>query len=253
VAAGVGTVAAGRALVRQALPPVLLAALFASGAMLQTTADPSAPAERRAERLEMVERQIRGRGVDDPRVLDAMRTVPRHQFVPTAVAAYAYDDRPLSIGHGQTISQPYIVGYMSDLLEVGAHHRVLEIGTGSGYQAAVLAKLAKQVFTIEIVAALASESAATLERLGFANVRVRHGDGYAGWPDAAPFDRIIVTAAPETVPAPLVDQLAANGRMVVPVGEQRDTQWMTVLDKTAKGIVERRTIPVAFVPFTRKR
>jgi protein-L-isoaspartate(D-aspartate) O-methyltransferase len=248
LAVGIGTIAAGRA-----FASVLLAALFTAAAMLQPSAEPSTPDERRAEREAMVERQIRDRGVDDARVLEAVRTVPRHRFVPPAVAPYAYDDRPLSIGHGQTISQPYIVGYMSDLLQVAPHHRVLEIGTGSGYQAAVLARLAKEVYTIEIVAALASQAAATLDTLGFANVRVRHGDGYAGWPEAAPFDRILVTAAPETIPRPLLDQLAANGRMVVPVGEQRDTQWITVIDKTDKGIVQRRTIPVAFVPFTRKR
>jgi protein-L-isoaspartate(D-aspartate) O-methyltransferase len=220
--------------------------------MLPPLTGPAALDERREARLLMVERQIRDRGVDDPRVLDALRTVPRHLFVPPDLAEFAYDDRPLSIGHGQTISQPYIVGYMSDLLEVAPHHRVLEIGTGSGYQAAVLAQLAREVYTIEIVAPLAREAAATLERLGFANVHVRSGDGYAGWPEAAPFHRIIVTAAPESIPSPLVDQLAIDGRLVAPVGEQRETQWITVVDKTGNGIVQRRTIPVAFVPFTRK-
>ena len=252
MAAGVHIATLGRKLAGRVLAAPVLLAVSASGAMLQTSANPAAPDERRAERLEMVERQIRQRDVDDARVLDAMRAVPRHLCVPDAVSEFAYDDRPLSIGHGQTISQPYIVGYMSDLLEVAAHHRVLEIGTGSGYQAAVLARLAKEVYTIEIVAPLASEAVATLNRLGFGNVRVRHGDGYAGWPEAAPFDRIIVTAAPPAIPTPLVEQLAVNGRLVAPVGEARDTQWITVLDKTVKGVVQRRTIPVAFVPFTRK-
>jgi protein-L-isoaspartate(D-aspartate) O-methyltransferase len=172
--------------------------------------------------------------------------------VPDDLARSAYDDRPLPIGHGQTISQPYIVGYMTDLLDVLPQHRVLEIGTGSGYQAAVLATIAKEVYTIEIVPALAREATETLKQLSFKNVHVREGDGYAGWPERAPFDRIIVTAAPTRIPQPLVDQLAPEGKMVIPVGEQHDTQWMTVVEKTAKGVVQRTTIPVAFVPFTRK-
>jgi protein-L-isoaspartate(D-aspartate) O-methyltransferase len=200
-----------------------------------------------------VEQQIRARDVRDERVLDAMRQVPRHQFVPADVAAYAYEDRPLPIGGGQTISQPYIVAYMSELLKVAPGHRVLEIGTGSGYQAAVLSKLAKEVYTIEIVPELAREAAETLKALGYANVQVREGDGYAGWPERAPFDRIIVTAAPERIPAPLLDQLAPGGRLVIPVGEQHETQWMTIVEKTTTGIIQRKTIPVAFVPFTRKR
>ena len=207
---------------------------------------------RRAERLRMVEEQIEARGVKDPRVLDAMRAVPRHAFVPDQYAPFAYQDRPLPIGHDQTISQPYIVAYMSEALKVSAEHRVLEIGTGSGYQAAVLARLAKEVYTIEIVPNLARRAADTLRALGFDNVQVRDGDGYAGWPDRAPFDRIMVTAAPEEIPQPLVDQLAPRGIMVVPVGGRDETQWMTIVEKTAAGVVERRTIPVAFVPFTRK-
>jgi protein-L-isoaspartate(D-aspartate) O-methyltransferase len=207
----------------------------------------------RERRLAMVEQQIRARGVDDARVLEAMRSVPRHRFVPADLAAAAYDDRPLAIGHGQTISQPYIVAYMSELLAVAPHHRVLEIGTGSGYQAAVLAMLAKEVYTIEIVPELARDAARTLNELGIANVQVREGDGYAGWPDHAPFDRIMATAAPEKIPQPLIDQLAAGGRLVIPVGEQYDTQWMTIVEKTPAGVVQRTTIPVAFVPFTRKR
>jgi protein-L-isoaspartate(D-aspartate) O-methyltransferase len=198
----------------------------------------------------MVERQIRAEGIDDPRVLAAMRDVPRHRFVPPERAAQAYDDTPLPIGYGQTISQPYIVAYMTEALELEPHHRVLEIGTGSGYQAAVLARIAKEVFTIEIVPELAARAAGTLRELGYANVHTRAGDGYAGWPEEAPFDRIIVTAAPDHVPQPLVDQLAVGGRLVIPVGDVK--QQMTILTKTKEGIVERRTIGVRFVPFTRK-
>jgi len=220
--------------------------------MLPIAMNSAAQDDFRGRRLVMVEQQIRARDVDDPRVLEAMRSVPRHRFVPADLAAFAYEDRPLSIGHGQTISQPYIVAYMSELLAVAPHHRVLEIGTGSGYQAAVLAQLAKQVYTIEIVPELARDAARTLKELGVANVQVREGDGYAGWPEHAPFDRIMVTAAPERIPQPLLDQLAAGGRLVIPIGEQYETQWMTVVEKTATGVIQRKTIPVAFVPFTRK-
>jgi len=227
-------------------------ALFISAMMLPIAMDTAAQDDFRDRRVAMVEQQIRSRDVDDARVLEAMRSVPRHRFVPADFAAFAYDDRPLPIGYGQTISQPYIVAYMSDVLAVSPQHRVLEIGTGSGYQAAVLSKLAREVYTIEIVSALAREAAERLKALGFTNVEVREGDGYAGWPERAPFDRIMVTAAPEQVPQPLIDQLAPGGRLVIPVGERNDTQWMTILEKTANGVVQRRTIPVSFVPFTRK-
>jgi protein-L-isoaspartate(D-aspartate) O-methyltransferase len=206
----------------------------------------------RAQRLRMVEAQIEARGVKNPRVLEAMRRVPRDRFVPADVSHLAYEDSALPIGHGQTISQPYIVAYMTEVLDVQPHHRVLEIGTGSGYQAAVLSGLVKEVYTIEIVAPLAARARQTLEALGHDNVHVREGDGYEGWPEHAPFARIIVTAAPERVPQPLVDQLAPGGIMVIPVGERNSMQWMTIIEKKATGIVERRTIPVAFVPFTRK-
>jgi protein-L-isoaspartate(D-aspartate) O-methyltransferase len=207
----------------------------------------------RARRLEMVEEQIRQRGVSDPRVLDAMRTVPRERFVPPAAVDRAYEDTPLPIGSGQTISQPYIVAYMTEALGVLSTHRVLEIGTGSGYQAAVLSPLAREVYTIEIVPDLARGAANVLRELGYLNVQVRAGDGYAGWPEQAPFDRIMVTAAPDEIPQPLIDQLAPGGRLVIPVGAQGDTQWITIVDRTPGGIVERRTIPVQFVPFTRDR
>jgi protein-L-isoaspartate(D-aspartate) O-methyltransferase len=220
--------------------------------MLATLVDASAQDAFRDRRLAMVEEQIRARDVKDPRVLDAMRTVPRHFFVPDHLEAAAYNDHPLPIGHDQTISQPYIVAYMTELLKVAPDHRVLEIGTGSGYQAAVLSKLAKEVYTIEIVPELARNAAETLKTLGYANVQVRAGDGYAGWPEKAPFARIMVTAAPERIPQPLIDQLAPGGLLVIPVGERNDTQWMTIVEKTATGVVQRKTIPVAFVPFTRK-
>ena len=200
----------------------------------------------------MVENDIATRGVKDARVLAAMRKVPRERFVPADLAARAYDDRPLPIGHGQTISQPFIVAHMTEALAIQPHHTVLEIGSGSGYQAAVLAELARTVYTIEIVPELARRAAATLQSLGYRNVQVREGDGYAGWPEHAPFDRIMVTAAPSEIPRPLIDQLAVGGRLVIPVGDQSSTQWLTVVDKTAKGVTQRRTIPVMFVPFTRK-
>jgi protein-L-isoaspartate(D-aspartate) O-methyltransferase len=203
-----------------------------------------------AQRAAMVEEQIRSRGVTDAAVLEAMRTVPRHRFVPDSQQSDAYADRPLPIGEGQTISQPFIVAHMTEALGVSRTDDVLEIGTGSGYQAAVLSRLARNVYTIEIVPELARRAAATLEALGYANVHVREGDGYAGWPERAPFARIMVTAAPARVPQPLVDQLATGGRMLIPIGGRE--QWMTVVDKTPKGVVERRTIPVVFVPFTRR-
>jgi protein-L-isoaspartate(D-aspartate) O-methyltransferase len=205
-----------------------------------------------ALRARMVEQQIAARGVKDKRVLDAMRTVPRHAFVPEEIAQHAYRDSPLPIGYDQTISQPYIVAYMSEALDVQPHHRVLEIGTGSGYQAAVLSLLAKEVYTIEIVPELAARAKKTLEAQGYANVHVREGDGYAGWPEYAPFARIMVTAAPEQIPQPLIDQLAPGGILVIPVGERNAMQWMMIVQKTATGVIERKTIPVAFVPLTRR-
>jgi len=227
------------------------AVLVALTALLGPQTRPSGDA-RAPERLAMVEEQIAARGIKDARVLRAMRTVPRHLFVPPALAAAAYADRPLSIGRGQTISQPYIVAYMTEALGVESSHRVLEIGTGSGYQAAVLSLLARQVFTIEIVPELGRRAAETLAREGYSNVTVKVGDGYAGWPEHAPFDRIMVTAAPDHVPQPLVQQLKVGGRMVLPVGPVGGPQELLVLDKTAGGTVEKRTIPVIFVPLTRK-
>jgi protein-L-isoaspartate(D-aspartate) O-methyltransferase len=209
-------------------------------------------ADMREARFDMVDEQIRARGVSDARVLDAMRKVPREQFVPPDVAARAYADSPLPIGEGQTISQPYIVAYMTEVLGVSPGHKVLEVGTGSGYQAAILAELARDVYTIEIVPALARRAEQTLRSLSYSHVQVREGDGYAGWPEQAPFDRIMVTAAPEEIPKPLIEQLAPGGRLVTPVGAQGQTQWITIVEKTDRGVTERRTIPVQFVPFTRK-
>jgi protein-L-isoaspartate(D-aspartate) O-methyltransferase len=230
----------------------LLLLLTLIGCAVMSNGDAAAPqdetfAKRRAE---MVETQIRNRGISDARVLDALRDVPRHRFVPDEHVDSAYSDYPLPIGHGQTISQPYIVGFMSEALRVDPDDRVLEIGTGSGYQAAVLGKLAKEVFTIEIVPELATRSAEVLKELGYDNVQTRSGDGYAGWPEAAPFDAIIVTAAPDHIPQPLIDQLKNGGRLVVPVG--RFEQDLLVMTKTDDGLREEARLPVRFVPLTRK-
>ncbi len=199
-------------------------------------------------RHRMVAGQIRARGVTDPRVLDAMARVPRHLFVPDAVRAQAYDDYPLPIGEQQTISQPYIVALMTSLLELDGDERVLEIGTGSGYQAAVLAELAREVYTIEILEPLSAQAQKALAGLGYQNIRFRVGDGWSGWPEAAPFDDIIVTAAPEKIPQPLLDQLKVGGRLVIPVGSF--FQDLLVLTKTATGLEKRNVIPVRFVPMT---
>lgn len=201
-------------------------------------------------RRRMVERQIAGRGVTDDRVLEAMRRVPRHRFVPPGVREAAYDDRPLPIGLDQTISQPFIVAYMTEQLQVEPGQKVLEIGTGSGYQAAVLAEIGTRVYTMEILPELAARARTVLEELGYERVEVRAGNGYLGWPELAPFDRIIVTAAPPEVPPALVEQLAVGGRMVLPVGT--GIQEILVITKTPDGIVQQRTIPVRFVPMTGK-
>jgi len=201
-------------------------------------------------RREMVDAQIRARDVRSEAVLQAMARVPRHLFVPDAMRAHAYEDRPLPIGQGQTISQPYIVGYMTDALQLEPGHTVLEIGTGSGYQAAVLAEIAKHVYSIEIVPELAERARRALAEAGYRNVDVRTGNGYLGWPDRAPFDRIIVTAAPPEIPKALVDQLATGGIMVAPVGT--GYQEIVVISKTPQGVTEKRTIAVRFVPMIQK-
>ncbi len=185
------------------------------------------------------------------RVLEAVSRVARNEFVPAEFADAAYQDRPLPIGHGQTISQPYIVALMTELAKVDPADVVLEVGTGSGYQAAILSRLARRVYTIEIVEALAREAAGRLERLGFSNVEVKVGDGYKGWPAHAPFDAIVVTAAPEQIPAPLIEQLAPGGRLVIPVGPRDAVQRLTVVEKNAEGLITKREVtPVRFVPLT---
>jgi len=201
-----------------------------------------------AERERMVSLQVAARGVRDARVLDALRAVPRHLFVPEAVRPYAYEDNPLPIGEGQTISQPYIVAVMTEMLKVQPGARVLEVGTGSGYQAAVLAAMGVEVFTIEIVEPLGIQARTRLAELGHERVHVRIGDGYRGWPEEAPFDGIIVTAAPDHVPAPLVEQLREGGRLVIPVG--RVEQNLLAIVRTARGLEEVERLPVRFVPMT---
>lgn len=196
----------------------------------------------------MVEEQIRQRGVTDTRVLAAMEAVPRDRFIPPAARSQAYDDGPVAIGYNQTISQPYIVAYMTEVLDVRDSHRVLEIGTGSGYQAAVLATLAREVWTIEIVPELAASAMVTLRDLGFTNVHVRLGDGYSGWPEQAPFDRIMVTAAAEAIPDELVKELADNGVMILPLGPHDGTQRLIKLTKTKDGLRQEDLIDVRFVP-----
>lgn len=214
--------------------------------------EPTQDADVGRQRERMVESQIRRRGVVDDRVLAAMRRVPRHEFVPDAQKPNAYDDTPLPIGHGQTISQPYIVAYMTEALELAPGHRVLEIGTGSGYQAAVLAELVREVYTIEIVDALAASARATFLRLGYRNIHARAGDGYAGWPDVAPFDRIILTAAPPALPQALVDQLAVGGILIAPVGPTDGRQVLTVVRRTDAGVTREDTLDVRFVPMVRE-
>lgn len=199
-------------------------------------------------RHEMVATQLRDRGIEDARVLAAMEKVPRHEFVPLEMRSEAYNDRPLPIGHGQTISQPYIVALMTELLGINAQSRVLEIGTGSGYQAAVLAELVSEVYTIELIPELARQAAETLARLGYKNVHGKAADGYLGWPEAAPFDAIIVTCAPDNVPPKLVEQLREGGRLVVPVGEAGTTQQLVVLEKINGEIRQKSVAPVRFVP-----
>lgn len=204
-------------------------------------------------RNEMVQTQIVARGISNSRVLRAMRKVPRHLFVPLEYQNDAYGDYPLPIGHGQTISQPYIVAYMTEVAQPDNKKKVLEIGTGSGYQAAVLAEIADTVYTIEIVNELAAESSARLKKLGYNNIVVRAGDGYYGWSRHAPFDIIIVTAAAEEIPQPLIDQLAENGRLVIPVGKSFDLQDLILLVKKNGKLEKKRLAPVRFVPFRRSK
>jgi protein-L-isoaspartate(D-aspartate) O-methyltransferase len=210
---------------------------------------PATDDELQSRRERMVETQVRARGIDDRLVLDAMRRVERHRFVREADRELAYGDHPLDIGSGQTISQPYIVGYMTAALAIGRDSRVLEIGTGSAYQTAVLAEIAREVYSIEVVPEHATRATQLLNELGFRNVHVRLGDGYDGWPEAAPFDGIIVTAAPDHIPEPLVAQLRVGARLVVPVGV--GYQDLLVLTRTEEGLHEEDRLAVRFVPLVR--
>jgi len=224
--------------------PLVATLALSCGALPATSGGPDRAREA------MVAAQIEQRGVRDARTLAAMRTVPRHLFVPPALQAEAYADHPLPIGHDQTISQPYIVAFMTEALGLRGGETVLEVGTGSGYQAAVLAEIAARVYTIEIVAPLAEEARERLKRLGYRNVEVRAGDGYAGWPEKAPFDAVMVTAAAPRVPEPLKQQLKDGGRLVIPVGDE--SQELVVLTRTGTAYVEDRVLPVRFVPMTGK-
>lgn len=202
-------------------------------------------------REQMVKNQIEARGITDPEIIRAMKKVPRHLLVPEDQREYAYEDRPLPIGEGQTISQPYIVAYMTDLISPKKYMKVLEIGTGSGYQAAVLAEIVKEVYTIEILENLGIRAKKDLDKLGYTNIHSRIGDGYQGWPEQYPFDAIIVTAAAEKVPQPLIDQLREGGSMVIPVGESGKVQDLLLIRKIKGQIKTTNLGPVRFVPFTR--
>jgi protein-L-isoaspartate(D-aspartate) O-methyltransferase len=236
---------------------ILSSLLLALSLVLDASAEDPAEAEFRLQREKMVKEQISDAPdyrdpVKDPRVLTAMRTVPRHRFVEKKLQSAAYGDFPLPIGYGQTISQPYIVALMTEMLEVKPDHKVLEVGAGSGYQAAILSLLVKEVYTIEIVEALALQSEERLKSLKVANVRVRVGDGYYGWEEVAPFDRIIVTCAASLVPPPLLKQLKPGGKMCIPVGAAYSVQYLTMVEKSETGtITMRKSIPVRFVPLTR--
>lgn len=208
--------------------------------------------DRADERIDMVRTQIEQRGIDDPTTLQAMRTVPRHLFVPSHLQSHAYDDRPLPIGHGQTISQPYIVAFMTALLEPGPGRRILEIGTGSGYQAAVLAATGAEVYSVEIVEALAESARDSITRSGCTSIKLRCGDGYFGWEEAGPFHAIIVTAAAESIPPRLLGQLRKDGRLIIPVGPPLGSQYLVLVTKEDGKARTQRLLPVRFVPFTRK-
>lgn len=229
--------------------PIVAALWFGLFGCVQTpvAADPD------LARRVMVRTQLEQRDITSPRVLEAMRTVPRHEFVPEALRERSYEDTALPIGHGQTISQPYIVALMTQHLAPEPNDRVLEIGTGSGYQTAVLSRLVKEVYSVEIVEPLARQAAADLQRLGFNNVHVNADDGYKGWPEHAPFDSIIVTCAPDHVPQPLVEQLREGGRMAIPVGERGRVQKFYLFRKKEGQLEQQQVLAVQFVPMTRSR
>jgi protein-L-isoaspartate(D-aspartate) O-methyltransferase len=231
---------------RNALALPFLAAALVAGCTMNAS-EAQTEEEYAKARARMVHEQLAPRGVRDERVLAAMGKVPRHELVPAERREYAYEDRPLPIGYGQTISQPYVVAAMSEAVLLTKGEKVLEVGTGSGYQAAVLAEIGAEVYTIELEEALAKRAAADLARLGYRNVHVRHGDGYRGWPEEAPFDAIVVTAAPDHVPQPLIDQLAPGGHLVIPVGKM--FQELVLLSRDEKGEIQRKSLfGVRFVP-----
>jgi protein-L-isoaspartate(D-aspartate) O-methyltransferase len=229
---------------RKLSPWLVVAALAAAGCHHKTVST----SEFAAERQKMVQEQLKSRGIHDDRVLAALAKVPREAFVPENMRAQSYADSALPIGHDQTISQPFIVAYMTEQLRLQPTDRVLEIGTGSGYQAAVLAELAKDVYTIEIVEPLAKDASARLARLGYDNAHAKIGDGFQGWPEVAPFDAIIVTCAPDKVPQPLTQQLKEGGRMIIPVGTGMMDQQLYLLEKTNGELAQRAILPVRFVP-----
>ena len=197
--------------------------------------------------------QIENRGIDHKSTLDAMLKVPRHLFVPEKLKDEAYDDNPIPIGFGQTISQPYIVAYMTAVIEPRTHHKILEIGTGSGYQAAILAEIVKEVYTIEIVEELFSSAKKRIENLKYKNIKLKYADGYYGWQEAAPFDAIVVTAAAEYIPPPLLEQLKDGGKMIIPIGTPFLNQNLILVEKSGKDFTTKSLLPVRFVPFTRKK
>ncbi len=239
-------------MIRNAISALLLIAMMGADAHAQDIH--ALPRKAMLDDIVALTRETRfetGRGALGERVLAAMNKVARHRFVPPDMVRHAYDNRPLPIGRGQTISQPFIVALMTDLLDLKLEHKVLEVGTGSGYQAAVLGELAREVYTIEIVESLAREAGARLETLGYKNVYARSGDGYQGWPEQAPFDAIMVTAGAREVPPPLVQQLKPGGKLVIPVGPQSTAQQLLVIEKDAAGkSTTRQVLAVRFVPLT---
>lgn len=239
---GAHTMTHGRAAAASLAAPILVCVITVTGEGQLRPSGRSPDEQRQA----MLATQITARGITNLLVLKAMRDVPRHLFVPEAQRAHAYEDRALPVGEGQTISQPYIVALMTELARVEPGHKVLEVGTGSGYQAAILAQMGARVYTIEIIPALAQRARTALDSVGYRNIEYRVGDGYRGWPDAAPFDAILVTAAPDHVPQPLVDQLVIGGRLILPVGAS--SQTLMVITRTGEGTRSERTIPVLFVP-----
>jgi len=239
-------------MIKSLIPFLLFSFLSATIAVPHLNGD-TTPDPFEKNRKQMVKMQIKRRGINDIDVLHAMATVPRHLFVVKHLYRQAYDDGPLPIGHGQTISQPFIVAFMSQIIHIKPGQRVLEIGTGSGYQAAILAEMTDHVYTMEIVPPLAQSSSKRLKKLGYHKINTRQGDGYHGWPEAAPFDAIVVTAAAEFIPPPLIKQLKEGGRMIIPVGSPFLVQHLLLVTKKQGKITTQNLMPVRFVPFRRSR